>query len=80
MEHVVDGAIVAVYPVGEFGRALDEDLGEQFGRRQGGWRIERQMRESWVLLAYGVPGEFEGTEEQEQGSAFGRFVGDGELL
>lgn len=50
MEHVVDGAIVAVYPVREFGRVLDEDLGEQFGRRERWWGIEREMLERGCCL------------------------------
>ena len=34
VEHVVDDLIVALYPVREFGRALDDNLGEQLGSRQ----------------------------------------------
>jgi hypothetical protein len=63
VEHVVDGAIAALYQVREFGRALDDDFGQQLGGGQRRWGIEQKVFESRVLFTHGVPDELKGAEE-----------------
>jgi len=57
---VVDDVIVALDPVSELGAALDDDFGEQLGGGQRRRRVEGEVFEPWVLLAYGLLGQIEG--------------------